>query len=62
MTLLFLRFYLLIVGLAIVGAVIVGVMLKDKRWFRFAWQLLKFSVVLVLVIAAAVVIGRIVLL
>ncbi|MDP1682682.1 MAG: hypothetical protein Q8L39_13035 [Burkholderiales bacterium] len=62
MPLLFLRFYLLIVGLAIVGAVIVGVMLKDKRWFRFAWQLLKFSVVLVLVIAAAIVVGRIVLL
>lgn len=61
MPLLFLRFYLLIVGLAIVGAVIVGVLLKDKRWFRFAWQLLKFSLVLVLVIAAALVIGRIVL-
>ena len=62
MPLLFLRFYLLIVGLAIIGAVIVGVLLKDKRWFRFAWQLLKFSVVLVLVIAAAIVVGRIVLL
>jgi len=62
MPLLFLRFYLLIVGLAIVGAVIVGVLLKDKRWFRFAWQLLKFSFVLVLVIAAAIAIGRIVLL
>lgn len=62
MPLLFLRFYLLIVGLAIIGAVLVGLLLKDKRWFRFAWQLLKFSVVLVLVIAAAVAIGRIVLL
>lgn len=62
MSLLFLRFYLLIVGLAIAGAVIVGVVLKDKRWFRFAWQLFKFSVVLVLVIAAAIAIGRIVLL
>lgn len=61
MPLLFLRFYLLIVGLAIIGAVLVGLLLKDKRWFRFAWQLLKFSVVLVLVIAAAVAIGRIVL-
>lgn len=62
MPLLFLRFYLLIVGLAIVGALIVGVLLKDKRWFRFAWQLLKFSVVLVLVVAAAIAVGRIVLL
>jgi hypothetical protein len=62
MPLLFLRFYLLIVGLAIAGALIVGVLLKDKRWFRFAWQLLKFSLVLVLLIAAAIAIGRIVLL
>jgi len=62
MPLLFLRFYLLIVGLAIIGAVIVGLLLKDKRWFRFAWQLLKFSLVLILVIAAALAIGRIVLL
>ena len=62
MPLLFLRFYLMIVALALVGAVIVGFLLKDKRWFRFAGQLLKFSVVLVLVIAAAITIGRIVLL
>ncbi len=62
MPLLFLRFYLLIVVLAIVGALIVGVLLKDKRWFRFAWQLFKFSVVLVLLIAVALAIGRIVLL
>ena len=61
MPLLFLRFYLIIVGLVIVGAVIVGLLLKDKRWFRFAWQLLKFSLMLVLVIALAIVVGRIVL-
>ncbi|MBI5752720.1 MAG: hypothetical protein HZA59_11370 [Hydrogenophilales bacterium] len=61
MPLLFLRFYLLIVGLAIAGAVLVGLLLKDKRWFLFAWQLLKFSLVLVLVIAAAIAIGRMVL-
>ena len=62
MPLLFLRFYLIIVGLVIVGAVIVGLLLKDKRWFRFAWQLLKFSLVLGLVIALAIAVGRIVLL
>lgn len=61
MPLLFLRFYLLIVGLAIVGALIAGFLLKDKRWFRFAWQLFKFSFVLVLVIALAILVGRIIL-
>lgn len=61
MTLVFLRFYLLIVGLAIAGALIAGALKKDKRWFRFAWQLFKFSLVLVLVIAIGIVVGRIVL-
>ena len=56
-----LRFYLLIVLLTIGGALIVGTLLKDKRWFRFAWQLFKFSVVLLLVIGLAITIGRLVL-
>jgi hypothetical protein len=57
-----LRFYFLIVVFTIAGALLVGVLLKDKRWFRFAWQLFKFSIVLALVVAAAVAIGRLVLL
>ena len=57
-----LRFYFLIVVFTIGGALLVGVLLKDKRWFRFAWQLFKFSIVLVLVVAAAVTIGRLALL
>ena len=57
-----LRFYFLIVGLTLVGALLVGVLLRDKRWFRFAWQLFKFSIVLLLVIGAAVAIGRLILL
>ena len=61
MTLVFIRFYLLIVGLAIVGALISGVLFKDKRWFRFAGQIFKFSAILVLVVAVAIVVGRIVL-
>lgn len=56
-----LRFYLLIVLLTIGGALVVGVIFKDKRWFRFAWQLFKFSVVLLLVIGLAFTIGRLVL-
>ena len=56
-----LRFYLLIVLLTIGGALVVGLVLKDKRWLRFAWQLFKFSVVLLLVVGLAITIGRLVL-
>ena len=57
-----LRFYLLIVLLTLSGALLVGLVLKDKRWFRFAWQLFKFSVVLLLVVGLAITIGRLTLL
>lgn len=57
-----LRFYFLIMVFTIGGSLLVGLLLKDKRWFRFAWQLFKFSIVLVLVVAAAVTIGRLALL
>ncbi len=56
-----LRFYLLFVLLTIGGALLVGLVLRDKRWLRFAWQLFKFSVVLLLVIGLAVTIGRLIL-
>ena len=57
-----LRFYFLIMIFTIGASLLVGLLLKDKRWFRFAWQLFKFSIVLVLVVAAAVTIGRLALL
>ena len=53
-----LRFYLLIVLLTIGGALLVGLIFRDKRWLRFAWQLFKFSVVLLLVVGLAIAIGR----
>ena len=56
-----LRFYLLIVLLTIGGALLVGLVYRDKRWLRFAWQLFKFSVVLLLVIGVAVTVGRLIL-
>ncbi len=56
-----LRFYLLIVLLTIGGALVVGLLFNDKRWFRFAWQLFKFSAVLLLVLGLAVTVGRLVL-
>lgn len=57
-----LRFYLVIAVLALVISVLLGVVLRDRRWFRFAWQLLKFSLVLLLVVLGLIAIGRIVLL
>jgi len=57
-----LRFYLIIAGLALALSILLGLVLRDPRWFRFAWQLLKFSLVLLLVVLALVAIGRIVLL
>ncbi len=56
-----LRFYLLIVLLTIGSALLVGMLLRDKRWLRFAWQLFKFSVVLLLVVGLAITVGRLVL-
>ena len=57
-----LRLFLILAGLAIVLSVLLGLVLRDRRWFRFAWQLLKFSAVLLLLILALLVVGRIILL
>lgn len=34
---------------------------QDRRYLRLAWQILKFSIVLVLIVAALITMGRIVL-
>lgn len=54
----FLRLYLVLAGLAILGALLLGVVLRDRRWFRFAGQLLKFSLILLLVVLALAALGR----
>lgn len=56
-----LRLYLILLALTIGSALLVGLIRKDKRWFRFAWQLLKFSLVLLLVVGLAAALGRFVL-
>jgi hypothetical protein len=56
-----LRLYLVIAGLALAISVLLALLLHDRRWFRFGWQLLKFSVVLLLVVLTLVAIGRAVL-
>jgi hypothetical protein len=59
---LILRLYLIIAGLALVLSVFLGLVSRDRRWFRFAWQLLKFSVVLLLLVLGLIAVGRIFLL
>ncbi len=61
MSLVVLRLFLILAGLVIAAAVLVGLMRRDRRWFRFAWQLIKFSAMVLLVILAALAVGRIVL-
>ena len=56
-----LRLYLILAGLAIVLSVLLGFLLRDRRWFRFSWQVLKFSAVLLLVLLALIAVGRLVL-
>ena len=57
-----LRLYAILAGLAVILSLLLGLVLQDRRWFRFAWQLLKFSAVLLLLILALLTIGRIILL
>jgi hypothetical protein len=54
--------FLLILGVIAV-AVSCGVYLltRDKRYLRFSWQLAKFSLMLLLVVAAVIAMGRIIL-
>lgn len=54
--------FLLILGLiAVLVSFGVYLITRDKRYLRFTWQLLKFSVVLALVIGAVIAMGRIIL-
>lgn len=54
--------FLLVLGLIAV-AVSIGTYLltRDKRYLRFAWQLAKFSLMLLLIVAAVIAMGRIIL-
>lgn len=51
--------YLALTG--IVSSLIFGLLLRDARYFRLAWQILKFSAVLLLVFAVLIFMGRAVL-
>lgn len=54
----FLRLYLILAGLALVGSLLTGLILRDPRWFRFARQLFKFSLILLVLILALLALGR----
>lgn len=54
----------LVIFLALIGiasSLILGLLLRDRRYFRLAWQIFKFSTVLLLIFAALVFMGRAVL-
>ena len=53
---------LLVLGLiAVVVSLAIYLLSGDKRYLRFTWQLAKFTVVLLLVIAGIMAMGRIIL-
>lgn len=56
-----LRFLLILGAIACVVSVGVYLLTRDRRYLLFAWQLFKFFMVLLLVVAAAITMGRIVL-
>ncbi len=59
MIILRLAIYLALIG--IVSSLVIGLLLRDRRYFRLAWQIFKFSLVLLLVFAALIFMGRAVL-
>ena len=56
-----LRFLLILGAIACLAALGVYLLKRDTRYLRFAWQLFKFFLVMGLVIAIALAIGRILL-
>lgn len=52
-------FFLALAGIAL--SLILYLLRQDRRYLRLAWQILKFSLALLLVIAALIMMGRIVL-
>ncbi|MCL6554760.1 MAG: hypothetical protein K6T56_00205 [Burkholderiales bacterium] len=54
-----LRLYLILAGLAVAGALLLGLLLRDRRWFRFAWQVFKFSLVLLILVLGAAALTRV---
>lgn len=60
MTLVALRVIGFIVLLAIGGAVATYFFTQDRRWLRFAWQVFKYSLLVVIVVFAFLILERLV--
>lgn len=56
-----LRLFVYLALISIAVAVVMFLFTRDVRYLRFAWQLFKFSVVLLLVFAALLMMGRLIL-
>ncbi len=56
-----LRLALYLTALGIGVALVLALLQRDRRYLRLAWQIFKFAIILILVFAAIVLIGRIVL-
>lgn len=61
MTAVVLRFLGFIVLLVAGGSVAVALITKDRRWLRFAWQVVKYSLFVAALIVAFLVLERLVL-
>jgi hypothetical protein len=55
------RLFLFLVLTVIAASLLIALVKRDVRYLRFAWQVFKFSVVLLLVVAALLMLGRLVL-
>jgi hypothetical protein len=55
------RFLLILSAIAVAVSFGVYILTRDKRYLRFAWQLFKFCGMLLLVVAAVIAMGRIIL-
>lgn len=55
------RLFLILTLIAAGVSLLMAIVMRDKRYLRFAWQIVKFAVMLVLVFAALVMMGRIIL-
>lgn len=46
----FVRLYLLLAAITVAVSLVVGLSYRDARWFRFAWQLVKLSALILVVV------------
>jgi len=56
-----LRLFVYLGLIAIVVAVVMFLFTRDTRYLRFAWQIFKFSLIFLLVFAALLMMGRLIL-